>query len=82
MGGNGGFACDTECDQAAVDLAAGTNPLDDLLAKVATLLEMHGVHELGLLYEMGLAEVDAVAGFAVDDTGRVGLVEGDFGGSG
>ena len=65
-----------------MDLAAGSDPFDDLLAEVAALLEMYRVHKLGFLNQMCFAEVDTEAGLAVNNAGGLGLGEGDFGGSG
>ena len=65
-----------------MDLASGTYPLYNLLAEVATLLEMHGVHELGLLNQVGLAEVYAETGLALGDADGVGLGRCQLGGSG
>jgi len=75
---HGASAGNPQRQQAAMHLAAGADPFNDLLPQIATLLKVHGVHQLGLLDEMGLREIDAVAGLAVDDAEGIGLREGQL----
>lgn len=65
--GFGAGAFELEGGEGAVDVAAGADALDDLLAEVATLGEVEGSSLVGLLGEFLVADVDAEAGCAFED---------------
>src|ERR1700753_2401 len=58
-----GGGCGRKCElrEAAMHCAAGANAFDDLLAEVAALGEMQRASLAGLLRQIALAEVDAIA---------------------
>ncbi len=71
----------------AVDVAAGSDALDDLLAEIAALVEVQGMELAGLLgdsflRQIALRDVDAVDGDAFSDAEGVESVCADRGGSG
>src|SRR3984885_14827250 len=57
----GGFGRECELREAAMHCAAGANAFDDLLAEVAALGEVQRASLAGLLWQIALAEVDAIA---------------------
>ena len=75
--GDGGGAVEVEAAEDAVDLAAGADALDDLLAEVAAFAEVEGAGGSGFLGEVAVADVDAEEGCAFEDAEEV-----DCGGAG
>jgi hypothetical protein len=69
--GSGKLAGEGEAGEGAMDVAAGTDALDDLLAEVAAFGEVEGAGLGGLLGEVvgffGVADVGAVEGRAGED---------------
>ena len=68
--GGGEGAGEEEAGEGAVDVAAGADALDDLLAEVAAFGEVQGAGLArwgGLLREFAVADVGAVAGRALED---------------
>jgi hypothetical protein len=80
-GGGGGWeiACEDEAVERPVDVAAGADTLDDLLAEVAAFGEVEGVGLGRLLREIAVADVGGVEGCAFEEAE---LVEGFGGGLG
>jgi hypothetical protein len=56
----GEFAGENQRREQSVDLAAGADALDDLLAEVAALVEVQGLRLIGLLREVLFGDVAAV----------------------
>ena len=75
--GGGGGSVEAEAAEGAVDLAAGADALDDLLAEVAAFAEVEGAGSGGLLGEVAIADVGAEEGCAFEDAE---VVEGLGGG--
>ena len=63
----GQCAVEAEAGEGAVDVAAGADALDDLLAEVAALAEVEGAGLGGLLGEVAVADVGAVERGAFED---------------
>ena len=63
----GGRLVRMEAGEGAVDVAAGADALDDLLAEVAAFGEVQGAGLVGLLREVFVADVGAVEGCAGED---------------
>ena len=61
------FAGEGEGREQAVDLAAGADALDDLLAEIAALVEVQGLRLVGLLREVLLGDVAAVERAAFEE---------------
>src|ERR1700687_5462250 len=58
--GGGHCAFEAECAKGTVDGAAGADALDDLLAEVAAFAEVQGARLSCLLWQLAVANVDAV----------------------
>ena len=58
--GRGEISVEAKCAECAVDIAARTDALDDLLAEVAAFEEVQGAGLSGLLGELAVADVGGV----------------------
>ena len=72
----GKLAFEAEGAEGAMDVAAGADALDDLLAEVAALGEVQGAGLAGLLGEFAVADVDAVEWRSFEDSEMLEALRG------